>query len=178
MFKIKITEFQPKFAFFFIFLFAALYCNWKILMFEVRMFAIDRLQLIKKGAKTYIFDIFQFCVGGWLRGRMTDRQQTAFFRKFRTESRQTKCGQKDIGQSFLQKSGQLPESRQTESGQQTDTGQIRTKTRQRQDTDSTVRQGLADTMVQLFESSNFRKYQLLQIRHNFKIDNWVLNLEH
>ena len=156
MFKIKITEFQPKFAFSSIFLFVVLYCNWKILMFEVRMFAIDRLQLIKKGAKTYIFDFFQFCVGGWLRGRMTDRQQTAFFSKI---------------PDILQKSGQLPESRQTELRQQTDTGhdfpKNPDKTRQRQDTDSTVRQRLAGTMVQLFESSTFRKYQLLLKRHNF-----------
>ena len=110
MFKIKITEFQPKFAFFFIFLFAALYCNWKILMFEVRMFAIDRLQLIKKGAKTYIFDFAWVgdCLGGW----QTDNRQR-FFRKFRTESRQTKCGQKDIRQSFLQKFGQNSDSGQT-----------------------------------------------------------------
>ena len=43
-------------------------------------------------------------------------QRTAFFRKFRTESgqrtesRQTKSGQKDIAQSFLQKSGQQTDS--------------------------------------------------------------------
>ena len=33
----------------------------------------------------------------------THRQRTALFRKFRTESGQAKCGQKDIGQSFFYK---------------------------------------------------------------------------
>ena len=94
-----------------------------------------------------------------LSGR-TDRQQTAFFRKFRTESRQTKCGQKDIGQSST---GCQNRDRQTPD---MIFRKIRTKTRQRQDTDSTVLQRLAGTMVQLL-SSTFRKYQHLQIRHNF-----------
>ena len=34
---------------------------------------------------------------------LSDRQRIAFFRKFRTESGQTKCGQKDIEQSFFYK---------------------------------------------------------------------------
>ena len=55
-----------------------------------------------------------------------------------TESRQTESGQTDTGQKI-----------QAESGQQTDTGhdfpEIRTKTRQGQDTDSAVRRRLPRT---------------------------------
>ena len=73
MFKIKITEFQPNFAFLFIFFIRSTVLQLKnsnVLSLNVCYWstAVDQ-KGAQKGAKTYIF--FRFCVGGWLRGRIT-----------------------------------------------------------------------------------------------------------